>query len=113
MRRSLIFLHIRGGWGCGGILALDLLNSSTGRCRWKVCAIEGSPMEGRRLRSWTGARWMGLRRVARGGEHERGRDERGRIWEALLAWPGTEGGHGCGSPSWEVGWARSTARWMG
>jgi hypothetical protein len=56
---------------------------------------------------------MGSRRVAWGGEHGRGRDERGRIWEALLAWPGTEGGHGCGSPSWEVGWARSTARWMG
>jgi hypothetical protein len=23
------------------------------------------------------------------------------------------GGRGCGSPSWEAGWARSTARWMG
>jgi hypothetical protein len=56
---------------------------------------------------------MGSRRVAWGGEHGRGRDERGRIWEALLAWPGTEGGRGCGSPSWEAGWARSMARWMG
>jgi hypothetical protein len=26
---------------------------------------------------------------------------------------GTEGGRGWGSPSWEAGWARTTARWMG
>jgi hypothetical protein len=113
MRRCLIFLHIRGGWGCGGIIALDFLNSSTGQRRWKVRAIEGSLMEGRKLRSWTGARWMGSQRVARGGEHGGGGDERGRIWEALLAWSGTEGGHECGSPLWEAGWACLTARWMG
>jgi hypothetical protein len=57
-------------------------------------------MEGRILWSWTVARWMGSPRGARGGDHGRGRDEWGRIWEALLAWPGTEGGRGWGSPSW-------------
>jgi hypothetical protein len=50
---------------------LDFLNSSTGRRRWKGRAIEGSPMEGRRLWSWTTARWMGSPRGARRGDHGR------------------------------------------
>ena len=43
---------------------------------------------------------MGSWRGARGGDHRRGWDERGRIWEVLLAWLGTEGGRGWGSLSW-------------
>jgi hypothetical protein len=79
---------------------LDFLNSSTGRHQWKGHAIEGSLMEGRRLWLWTAARWMGSWRGGGGGDHRRGWDERGRIWEVLLAWLGTEGGRRWGSPSW-------------
>jgi hypothetical protein len=60
-----------------------------------------------------GGIWEMGRDLARGGDHGRGGADRGRIWEALLAWPGTEGGRGWGSPSWEAGRARTTTRWMG